>query len=348
MMVVVSATLALGFATLAVLSRSVRSLHGLGFTFCVLTTASLAVLHPPVFVRWGDFELKTVIAPLVQVILLGMGLTLSFADFRRVFAMPRAIAIGIGLQFLVMPLAALVYTKLYGLTGEVATGLILIGSVAGGTASNVITLLARGNVPLSVTMTACSTLLSPVMTPLAMKLLAGTYVEIDALAMMKSILVMIIAPLVAGLVIHHFLPTLARRLARVLPLIAMAAICAIIGITIGTSREQLMLVGLAVLGAAACHNATGYILGYAVARRSGLDKIDARTVAIEVGMQNQGMATGLAFGVLKSPLAALAPAIFGPWSAVTASVLASCWGRTPRAPEGSCVEMSAPLLSDQR
>jgi BASS family bile acid:Na+ symporter len=203
--------------------------------------------------------------------------------------------------------------------------LILIGSVPGGTASNVITLLARANVPLSVTMTACSTLASPVMTPLAMKLLAGTYVAIDAWAMMQSILTMIIAPLVIGLTIQHFLPQVAARLARWLPLVAMAGICAVIGITIASSREQLLAIGLALFGAAACHNATGYALGYGIARIAGLNRTDARTVAIEVGMQNGGMATGLAFSVLKSPAAALASAIFGPWSAVTASALASWW-----------------------
>jgi len=327
--VAVSLMLAVVFTALAVGTRFVRRLHGLGFTFTVLTVGSLAVAHPRFFISWGGFELKQAIAPLVQVILLGMGLTLTVADFRRVLTMPKAIFIGIGLQFAVMPLGGLLFSWLFGLTGAVATGLILIGSVPGGTASNVVTLLARGNVPLSVTMTACSTLLSPLVTPLAMKVLAGTYVVIDVWAMMQSILTMVIAPLLAGLAFHHFLPAAAARLARVLPLVAMSGICAIIGITIASSREQLLTVGLALFGAAVCHNAVGYALGYSLARRAGLDRTDARTVAIEVGMQNGGMATGLAFGVLKSPPAALGAAVFGPWSAVTASVLASWWSRRP-------------------
>jgi BASS family bile acid:Na+ symporter len=176
-------------------------------------------------------------------------------------------------------------------------------------------------------MTACSTLLSPLVTPVAMKLLAGTYVPIDAWAMMRSILEMILAPLVLGIAVHHFLPAVAIRLSRGLPVAAMAAICAIIGITIASSREQLLTVGLALFGAAVCHNATGYALGYGCARATGLNRTDARTVAIEVGMQNGGMATGLAFGVLQSPAAALGAAIFGPWSALSASVLASWWRR---------------------
>ena len=204
-----SLTLALLFAALAVCTRFVKMLHGLAFTFSVLAVGSAAVAYPPLFIAWGGFELKQAITPLVQLILLGMGMTLTVGDFRRVVTMPRAIVIGFVLQFTVMPLGGLLFAWLFGLTGAVATGLILIGSVPGGTASNVITLLARGNVPLSVTMTACSTLLSPVMTPLAMKLLAGTFVPIDAWAMMQSILTMIIVPLVVGLAIHHFLPVLA-------------------------------------------------------------------------------------------------------------------------------------------
>lgn len=326
----ISLTLALGFAGLAVCTRFVKILQGLGFTFWVLAVGSAAVAHPPLFIAWGGLELKQAIIPLVQLILLGMGMTLTLADFRRVVTMPRAILIGFVLQFSVMPLSGLLFGALFGLTGAVATGLILIGSVPGGTASNVITLLARGNVALSVTMTACSTLLSPLMTPLAMKLLAGTYVPIDAWAMMKSILTMIIAPLAVGVAIHHFLPSLAARLARWLPLAAMFAICMVIGITIAASREELLTVGVALFAASACHNATGYLLGFWAARAAGLNRIDARTVALEVGIQNGGMATGLAFNVLQSPAAALASAVFGPWSAVTSSVLASWWARSDK------------------
>ena len=347
-LVALSLVLAVVFTALAVSTRFVRRLDGLGFTFAVLAVGSLAVAHPQFFISWGGFDLKRTIAPLVQVILLGMGLTLTLGDFHRVLTMPKAVFIGIGLQFAVMPLGGLLFAWLFGLTGEVATGLILIGSVPGGMASNVVTLLARGNVPLSVTMTACSTLLSPLLTPLAMKLLAGTYVAIDAWAMMQSILTMVIAPLLAGLAIQHFLPAAAARLARVLPVVAMAGICAIIGITIASSRDQLLTVGLALFGAAACHNAVGYALGYGLARRAGLDRTDARTVAIEVGMQNGGMATGLAFGVLKSPAAALGAAVFGPWSAITASVLASWWARTPPAPDEPRVELSTSLLSNPK
>jgi BASS family bile acid:Na+ symporter len=327
-LVAISLTLALVFAALAVCTRFVKVLHGLGFTFAVLAVGSAAVAHPPLFVAWGGFELKQAISPLVQVIIFGMGMTLTPEDFRRVITMPRGVVLCCLFHYTIMPLGGYCYARLFGLEGAVATGLILIGSVPSGTSSNVIALLARVNVPLSVTVTAVSTLISPFITPFAMKWLAGAYVPIEVWPMMVSILKMIIAPLVLGLAMHRFLPGVTARLARVLPFLAMLAICTIIGVTIALSREQLLTMGVALFGAAACHNATGYLLGYWGGRLAGLNRTDARTCALEVGIQNGGMATGLAFGVLKSPAAALASAVFGPWSAVTSSTLASWWRRT--------------------
>lgn len=321
----ISLTLALLFAALAVCTRFVKPLHGLAFTFAVLAVGSAAVAYPPLFVSWGGFELKQAITPLVQVIIFGMGMTLTLEDFRRVLTMPRGVVLCCVLHYTVMPIGGFCFAHLFGLEGAVATGLILIGSVPSGTSSNVIALLARVNVPLSVTVTAVSTLISPFVTPFVMKWLAGTYVPIAATAMMLSILKMIVAPLVLGLVMHRYLPAVTARLVRVLPYLAMLAICTIIGVTIALSREQLLRMGLALFAAASCHNATGYLLGYWGGRLAGLNRTDARTAALEVGIQNGGMATGLAFDVLKSPAAALSSAVFGPWSAVTASALASWW-----------------------
>jgi len=321
--------LALVFVSLAAYARwgGVRVLHGLGFTFMVFATGAAALTFPAAFIAWGGFELKRAIVPLVQFILFGMGMTLTFDDFARVLRMPKAILLGVALQYLVMPLCGFLSARAFGLEPEVAAGLILIGSCPGGVASNVIAYLARGNVPLSVSMTACSTLLSPLMTPLAMRLLADTYVPIAFLPMMLSIMQMIILPLVAGLLIYRYLPRVAARMAKVLPLLAMLSIGVIIGVTIALSRDDLLRVGLALLGASAVHNALGYLLGYQGARLAGLDSRDCRTVALEVGIQNGGMATGLAFNVLHSAQAAMASATFGPWSAITSSALASWWRR---------------------
>lgn len=318
-------SLTLLFVALALAARFGNRMKGLGFTFMVFATGAAAMTFPSVFVAWGGFELKRTIVPLVQLILFGMGMTLTFDDFKRVAAMPKAVVVGVVLQFTVMPFVGYLCARAFGLQAEVAAGLILIGSCPGGVASNVIAYLARANVPLSVTMTACSTLLSPLMTPLAMKLLAGTYVPIEFLPMMMQILKMIILPLAVGLLIHRYAPRAAKILVKVLPLLAMASICVIIGVTIGMSRDDLLQVGLALFAASVVHNAVGYLLGYQGAKRCGLNARDCRTVALEVGIQNGGMATGLAFNVLHSTQAAMASATFGPWSAVTSSVLASWW-----------------------
>jgi BASS family bile acid:Na+ symporter len=191
----------------------------------------------------------------------------------------------------------------------------------------VIAYIARANVALSVTMTACSTILSPLMTPRIMQLLAGQYVPIDVGEMTIGILKMILLPVLLGLLSNRYAHRVMQKVMGVLPAVAMFSICVIIAITIALARADLVAVGLALFGAAACHNAAGYALGYSAARGLGLDPRDSRTVALEVGIQNGGMATGLALNVLKSPAAALGSAVFGPWSAITSSVLASWWRR---------------------
>ena len=315
------------FTSLAVAARRLRCLEGLGFTFVVLAFGAAAFTFPRAFNAPGGFELKQIISPLVQLILLCMGMTLTLADFTRVLSAPRAVVIGALLQYSIMPLGGFVFAWLFGLEKEVAAGLILIGSCPGGVSSNVITYLAKGNVPLSVTMTAVSTLLSPFITPLAMHWLAGAYVPVEVGPMIFSIFKMIIAPLAIGFGIRHYLPRLADSFVHLLPPIAMLSIAVIVAITVAMSRDELLKVGLVLFAASACLNATGYAVGYGAARLLGLDARDSRTVAIEVGLQNGGMATGLAFNVLHSPAAALAAATFGPWSAVTSSTLASWWNR---------------------
>jgi BASS family bile acid:Na+ symporter len=207
---------------------------------------------------------------------------------------------------------------------------VLVGAAPGGVASNVITYLAGGNVPLSVTMTACSTLMSPLMTPLAMQWLAGRYVPIGFYAMMISIVNMIIVPIVAGLIVNRLFMGHIRWLHRALPVVSMAAICLIIAIITSLSRESLLAVAGSLIAAVVLQNAVGYLLGYLGARAAGLNETDARTVSIEVGLQNAGMASGLAISVLRSSDAGLAAAVFGPWMNISGSVLASWWrGRTP-------------------
>ena len=362
------------------------------FTLAVAAFVSAAMFYPVAFGTWWGYDLSRLIVPLIQIIMFGMGTTLSPADFSRVLRMPWPVLVGMVLQFSVMPLGGLAIATAFGFEPEVAAGVILIGSVPGGVASNLITYLAGGDVALSVTMTACSTLLSPVMTPFLMQTLAGRLVPIDFISMMLSILDMTIVPVVAGLVAHQLLyrPVTARRLSivaagcavvalwlgawidpsrlgaiaslrgglvlgavllasvcvarlvvehvlhgpdgwmdRVLPILSMAGICVILAIITARSRDKLLTVGPAIVAAAVLHNALGYTMGYWLSRGLGLGERAARTVSIEVGMQNGGMASGLAMSVLHSPNAAIAPAIFGPWMNTSGSLLASWWRRRP-------------------
>ncbi|QDT98638.1 bile acid:sodium symporter family protein [Gimesia aquarii] len=308
------------------------SVSKIPFTFWVLVFAICGYLFPWLFTwNWEGWELREAISPLVQVIMFGMGVTLTFADFSRVLKMPRAVLIGIVCQYSIMPFLAWWFASMFQLETEVAAGLILIGSSPGGVSSNVIAYIARANVPLSVTMTACSTLLSPFVTPLVMKFWADQYVSIEFLPMMRSIFLMILVPVLLGLLANRYAHQIVEKIIGILPVIAMFAICVIIAITIALAKNELATVGLALLGAAACQNASGYVLGYGVARCLKLNQRDCRTVALEVGIQNGGMATGLAIHVLKSPVIALGSAVFGPWSAISSSVLASYWKRSSSA-----------------
>jgi bile acid:Na+ symporter, BASS family len=320
-----------GVGVVGALAALALSLRGTGFTFTVFIFAGVAaaLFYPSAFISFRGYRLSNLIVPLIQIIMFGMGTTLSVADFARVLKMPKAVAIGIVLQFSVMPLTGFALTKLFGLQGEVAAGVILVGAAPGGVASNVITYLAGGNVPLSVTMTACSTLLSPVLTPFAMTQLAGQYVPISFTAMMWSIIQMIIVPIVAGLVVNRLFHAYLGWLNRVLPVVSMTAICVIIVIITSLSRDQLLAVALSLIAVVVLHNAIGFLLGYLGGRAAGLNETDARTTSIEVGLQNGGMASGLAISVLHSSDAGLAAAIFGPWMNVSGSVLASWWRQRP-------------------
>jgi len=372
------------------------------FTLWVLVAVAASMSDPAAFRSWFGTDLKILIVPLIQIITFGMGTTLSGKDFRNVLTMPWPVFIGVGLQFLIMPLVGFAIAMTFGFPPEVAAGVILIGSVSSGVASNVMTYLAGGNVPLSVTITSTTTLLSPLVTPFWMKTLAGRLVPVDFVAMMLSIFNMIIIPIVAGLVANRLLYGMKKRgsaagvlaiaatvcfalaaaaaatppgwwgglavlkngallgflllgltalaklvigvwlkgpdnwMDKALPVLSMAGICLIIAVITAQSRDQLLSVGPLLILAAIVHNGTGYGLGYAGARLARLDESACRAVAMEVGMQNGGMASGIAIDVLKSTNAALAPAIFGPWMNVSGSLLAGWWRRRPvrTAPEG--------------
>lgn len=329
------------FIFLALSAGRSRSYRGFTFTLWVASFVSAALFFPEAFRSWFGYELSGLIVPLIQIIMFGMGTQLTSGDFRRVLTMPRAVLIGMALQFSVMPFVGLGLAALFTTDPQIAAGIILVGSCPGGVASNVMTYLARGNVALSVTMTSCSTLAAPIMTPMMMTLLAGAYVEVGFISLMLSIINMIILPVVGGLVAnmaltrlgqsHSVAASISDLIMKALPFVSMFAICFIIAIITSLSRDALLAGGfvVAVLLAAMLHNAAGYLFGYWGSRLLRLPETDCRTVAIEVGLQNGGMASGLAIEVLKSPLAAIPPAIFGPWMNMSGAVLASWWKNRP-------------------
>ena len=303
--------------------------RSLAFTVWVCAFICGALFFPEALTHWGTYQYHRLFTPLIWVIMFGMGTTLTFDDFARIARMPWGVLVGIACQYTIMPVMGWTFARAFGLEPEVALGLILIGSCPGGASSNVLNYLAGANVPLSVTMTAVSTLISPLATPLAMKILAGHSVAVPFWPMVLEIVNMVVVPVVSGLLINRYLPGTARWLGRWLPAVSMLCICLIIGVTIGMARDRLLSVGLALWGASACHNAAGYLLGYWGARCLRLNDRDSRTVAIEVGIQNGGMATGLAINVFGSASVAMASAVFGPWSAISGSALASYWHARP-------------------
>lgn len=301
------------------------------FSLWVFTAVALAMFYPAMFGVWHGFKLTRLISPLIQIIMFGVGTQLSVADFKRAFQMPKAVGIGVAAQFAIMPVLGFTLAKLFGFEGEVAAGVVLTGSCPSGVASNVMAYIAGANVALSVTITSFTTLIAPLATPLAMKLLANQYVTIEFSTMALDILWMILVPVVAGLIVNKLAHGKSEWFDRVLPVISMASICFIIAIITASSRDKLLEVGVLLILAAILHNGFGYLLGYWVARLLGLEERDARVVSFEVGMQNSGMGSALAINVLKSSDAALASAIFGPWMNISGSVLASYWRkRLPR------------------
>lgn len=262
-------------------------------------------------------------------IMFGMGMTLVPADFARVARHPRAVGCGIAGQFLVMPLLALALATAFRLPSELAMGFIILGACPGGTASNVIAYLAKADVALSVTMTACSTLLAVVATPLLVQALGGHYLPVDAGAMFLSVAQIVLVPVGLGLLIRYALGTRTAAVLEVFPAISVLVIVLIIAAVVATSHDALRdAVGLA-LFVVILHNSFGLALGYSLATACRLPVAARRTIAIEVGMQNSGLGAALAMAHF-TPLTALPATLFSVVHNLTGSALANYWRRHAR------------------
>lgn len=287
-----------------------------------VTIASLLALWRPGLFTWFTGPLITYG---LGVIMLGMGITLTTDDFRRVFLMPRLVVLGVALQYSVMPFLGYTLAALFRLPTPFAVGLILVSCCPGGTASNVVTFLAGADVGLSVTMTACSTLLAAVMTPTLTALLAGTRVDVDAMGLFRSTVQVVIVPVVAGVLLNRFAPRLSRAVQPVAPVVAVAVIVLIVASIIGAGRSLILSAGARLIGAVFALHACGFLLGYVLSALLGARLQARRTISIEVGMQNSGLGVVLARQNFTNPATALPSAISSLFHSVIGSALAGWW-----------------------
>jgi BASS family bile acid:Na+ symporter len=378
-----------GFITLAIAVRGFQKFKGFSYTIWIFTAVIASMFYPQYFISVGTFQLKKLIVPLLQIIMFGMGSQMSFKDFTGVIKMPKGVFVGVFSHYIIMPLVGFCIAGLFKFPPEISAGIILIGCVPSGLASNVMSFLAKANLALAVTVGAISTLLSPLATPLLMKWLGGQYIEVKFWSMMLDILNMIILPIVAGFIFNlfskgketrksiviqllsyiliillttlvyvkskdaglsefvvrfsksmgwfFFFPMIGARilsdfiirdkkyLEKILSLISMVGIAFIVTIITASGRDSLLKVGALLLITSLLHNITGYTLGYGLSWLIGMPERDRRTIAFEVGMQNGGLASGLALQMGKVATVGLAPAIFGPLMNVTGSILANFW-----------------------
>jgi BASS family bile acid:Na+ symporter len=382
-----------GFILLATGVRGFQKLKGFSYTLWIFTAVTASMFYPQFFTSIGNFQLKKLIVPLLQIIMFGMGSQLSFADLTNVIKMPKGVIVGVISHYIIMPLVGFTIAHIFSFPPEIAAGIILIGCVPSGLASNVMSFLARANLALAVTVGAISTLLSPFVTPTLMKWLGGQFIEVSFWNMMLDILNMIILPIVAGFTFNlfakrnttrksmiiqlvayvviillktlvfvksrnanftefaiqfgkslgwfYFLPMVGaiilsrylrgdnKIMEKILSLFSMVGIAVIITIITASGRDSLLQVGLLLIVTSLLHNFTGYSLGYLLAWLTGMPERDRRTIAFEVGMQNGGLASGLALQMGKIATVGLAPAIFGPLMNITGSVLANWWRGKP-------------------
>ena len=381
------------FLSLAIAVRGFSAFKSFSYTIWIFTAVAASMYYPQYFSSVGNFQFKVLIVPLLQIIMFGMGSQMSMNDFTGVIKMPKGVIIGVSAQFLIMPVVAYLISLIFDFPPEIAAGIILVGCVPSGLASNVMSYIARANLALAVTIGAISTLLSPIITPFLMKILGGQFIEVNFWNMMLDILNMIILPIVAGfifnlfnsgneklrtkisqlsiffviilltnlvflkakhagfdafavamakslgwffflpmigaIVLRHFLKGDKRLMEKILSMLSMVGIAVIITIITAAGRNSLLQVGALLLVTSLLHNVAGYSLGYGVSWLFGMPEKDRRTIALEVGMQNGGLASGLALQMGKIATVGLAPAIFGPLMNITGSVLASWWRGKP-------------------
>lgn len=294
---------------------------GKTFALWVLLFAGMAFMAPETFKIIGPY-----VPWLLGIVMLGMGMTLTLSDFGEILKHPKAVILGVIAQFVIMPLLAYGLSILFSLPPAIAVGVILVGSCPGGTASNVMTYLAKGNVALSVACTSVSTLLAPFLTPAVFYLLASQWIDISPSAMFISVMKMVLLPIALGVILRMIFKSSIEKATEVLPLVSVAAIVLIVAAVVSGSKQSIIESGLLIFGVVILHNGLGYLLGFWAAKLLKLDYSDSKAVSIEVGMQNSGLGVALAkthFAL--DPVTAVPSAIFSFWHNISGPLLATYW-----------------------
>ena len=304
------------------LLEKISQLLGKYMALVVLLVAALALFVPGT----GLWMQTDWINYLLMVVMFGMGLTLKAEDFKYVLSNPRNILAGCIGQFTVMPLLAFILGKAFHFDDALLAGVILVGACPGGTASNVITYLSDGDVALSVGMTSINTLLAPLLTPAITFLFLHTAVEVNVWSMFYTILQVVILPIVIGLVINHFFADFTKQVIRILPMISIIAICLIVMAVVSHNAEKIMATGLSIIAVVILHNLLGYLCGFGLGKCLKLDLKKTKTLSIEIGMQNSGLATSLAGSAFPDLAMATVPgAIFSVWHNISGAILAGIY-----------------------
>ena len=287
------------------------------FALWVLLFAFLAFVSPEAFL-----EIRGYIPYLLGIVMFGMGITLTFNDFSEVVKHPKSVIVGVVGQFVIMPAIAFALAKLFALPTDLAIGVILVGACPGGTSSNVMTYLAKGNTALSVACTTISTLLAPLLTPVIFYVLASQWIDIDASAMFASVLKMVLFPIFLGLVIRALFKKQMAQISQTMPLVSVIAIVLILAAVVAGSKDKIIDSGLLIFGVVVLHNCLGYLVGFIAAKALRLNNYDSKAIAIEVGMQNSGLGAALATEHF-NPIAAVPSAVFSFWHNVSGPILAN-------------------------
>lgn len=300
--------------------KKISDIAGKWMAVIIVAVAVVSLLEPHIFAwiktGWVNY--------LLGIAMFGMGLTLTVQDFREILTHPLDVLIGFAAQFTVMPVLAFVLTKAFDLPAELAIGVILVGACPGGTASNVMTYLAGGHVALSVSMTICSTLFAPVLTPMLTYLYAGQRVGVDVMGMFLSVVKVVLLPVIVGFIINRLFHKQVDRYKAALPLVSTGAVVMIVAAVVSANAERILASAGLIFIVVVLHNLLGYGIGYGVGSILRMDGSKKRALSIEVGMQNSGLAAGLATAhFAQYPMAAIPGAIFSVWHNISGAILAN-------------------------